>query len=150
MLAALGLQNLSGILMLTPVEAMLLAAGASWHSHDGPRDWLAPPLLQAGEYVYLAAVGFAAGVWPAVTFALLAAVVLRHQGLASRARAMPLPRPSADWRGLGWDGRMIVAGIAAATGILPVIYPLLAVYLWALFAREFAVGWSAGHAAVDG
>jgi hypothetical protein len=150
MLAALGLQNLSGILMLTPVEAMLLAALASWHSHDGPRDWLAPPLLQAGEYVYLAAAGFAGHLWPPVTFALLVAVLLRHQELACRARATPLPRPSADWRGLGWEGRLIVAGIAAAAGIMPVIYPLLAVYLWALFALEFAVGWSAGHAAVDG
>jgi hypothetical protein len=149
MLAALGLENLSGILMLTPVEAMLLAALASWHSHDGPRDWLAPPLLQAGEYIYLAAAGFAGHLWPPVTFALIAAVLLRHQELACRALARPLPRPSADWRGLGWEGRLIIAGIAAAAGILPVIYPLLAVYLWALFALEFAVGWSAGHAAVD-
>jgi type III secretory pathway component EscR len=34
-LTALGLHNLSGILLLTPVEAMLLAAFASWHPHDG-------------------------------------------------------------------------------------------------------------------
>lgn len=150
MLAGLGLQNLPGFLMLTPVEAMMLATLASWHAHDGPRDWLAPPLLQGGEYVYLAAAGFAGHVWPPVTFALLAAVMLRHQELACRARATPLRRPVADWRGLGWDGRMLVAGIAAAVGIVPVIYPLLAVYLCGLLALECALGWSGGHAAVDG
>ncbi|MGH3265224.1 MAG: hypothetical protein ACRDNS_24885, partial [Trebonia sp.] len=63
-LAALGLGNLPGILLLTPAEAMLLAAFASWHPHDGRSDWLVPPLLQAGEYVFLAAIGYAGGVWP--------------------------------------------------------------------------------------
>ncbi len=151
MLAALGLRNLSGILVLTPVEAMMLAWLASWHPHDGPRDWLAPSLVQAGEYLYLAAAGFAGRVQAPVTFALLAAVMLRHQELAYRARGSPAPpRPFADLRGLGWDGRMMVAGIAAATGILPAVYPLLAVYMWALLAFEFTVGWSGGHAAVDG
>jgi hypothetical protein len=150
MLVALGLQNLPGILVLTPVEAMMLAALASWHAHDGRRDWLAPPLLQAGEYVYLAAAGFAGRVWAPVTMALLAAVVLRHQELAHQSRAQPARRPHADRRGLGWEGRMIIVGIAAAAGILKVGYPLLAVYLWAVLAWEFAAGWSAGHATVDG
>lgn len=151
MLTALGVQNLPGILMLTPVEAMMLASLASWHPHDGRCDWLAPALVQAGEYAYLAAVGFAVHVWPGVTFALIAAVMLRHQELGHRARSVPVPsRPLADRRGLGWDGRMIIVGIAAAGGFLPVISPLLAVYLWALFAVELAVGWSGGHAAVDG
>ncbi len=151
MLTALGLQNLPGILMLTPVEAMMLASLASWHPHDGGRDWLAPALVQAGEYVYIAAVGFAGRVWPGATLALIAAVMLRHQELAYRARAVPVPpRPLADRRGLGWDGRMIIVGVGAAAGFLPVIYPLLAVYVWALLALELAVGWSGGHAAVDG
>jgi len=44
---------------------------------------------------------------------------------------------------------MIVAGIAAAVGILPFIYPLLAAYLWALVAWDWAAGWSTGHAAVN-
>jgi len=150
MLVALGLQNLPGILVLTPVEAMMLAALTSWHAHDGRRDWLAPPLLQAGEYVYIAAAGFAGRVWPPVTLALLAAVVLRHQELAYWSRGRPARRPHPDRRALGWEGRMIVVGIAATGGVLKVGYPLLAVYLWAVLAWEFTVGWSAGHAAVDG
>ena len=87
MLAALGLQNLPSILLLTPVEAMLLAAFASWHPHDGRSDWLVPPLLQAAEYVFIAEVGFAGQVWPPLTFALVAAVGLRHLDLAYRVRS---------------------------------------------------------------
>ena len=53
MLAALGLGNLPGILVLTPIEAMMLAALGSRHPHDGRLDWLAPALLLAGEGVFL-------------------------------------------------------------------------------------------------
>ena len=140
-LVGLGAQNLPGILVFAPVEATLLAALSSWHPHNGKHDWLAPPLLQANEYVFLAALGTAGRVFPPVTLALIAAVALRHLELAywSKNRL----RPSADRRGLGWEGRMIVAGIAAAAGILPVIYPLLAVYLWGLLAWDWLVIWSA-------
>ncbi len=149
-LAWLGLQNLPGILVFTPVEAMLLAALGSRHPHDGPRDWLAPALLQAGEYLFLAALGFAYRAWAPVTLALVGAVMMRHLDLACRAR-YELAR-SADRRGLGWEGRMFVAGLAAALGILPYVYPLLAAYLWGLLAWEWATSGlvSAGHSAVDG
>jgi hypothetical protein len=157
MLAWLGLQNLSGVLMFTPIEAMLLAALASWHPHDGRSDWLVPPLLEAGECVFIAAAGFAGRAWPPVTFALLAAIGLRHLGLARRPRSQLPPGqlgrlararrrlPYADWRGLGWDGRMLVAGVAVAAGIVPFVFPVLALYLWVVVALD-----SAGHAAVDG
>jgi hypothetical protein len=156
MLASLGLENLSGILVFTPVEAMLLAALASWHPHDGRNDWLVPPLLQAGECVFIAAAGFAGREWPPVTFALLAAIGLRHLDLAYRAQSRLPPGqfgrfaarrgrlPHADRRGLGWDGRMLIAGVAVAAGIVPIVFPVLAVYLWAVVGWDFAVGWPAG------
>ena len=163
MLAWLGLQNLAGVLLFTPIEAMLLAALASWHPHDGRSDWLVPPLLEAGECVFIAAAGFAGRAWPPVTFALLAAIGLRHLSLAYRARSW-LPTghrrrlPYADVRGLGWEGRMLVAGVAVAAGIVPFVFPVLALYLWTVVAWD-VVGWpaglgqqessSAGHAAVD-
>jgi hypothetical protein len=147
-LAALGLRNLPGILVLTPVEAMLLAAFGSWHPHDGRGDWLVPPLIQAAEYVFLSEVGFAGRLWPPVTFAVVAAAGLRHLDLAYRVRGgLAL---GMDRRGLGWEGRMIVAGLAAVFGVQVVIYPALAFYLWWLNFRDWAVGWSARHAAVDG
>jgi Family of unknown function (DUF5941) len=142
-LAALGLANLPGILVLTPVEAMLLAALGACHPHDGRLDWLAPPLLQAGEYVFLAALGFAYRVPAPVVFALLAAVVVRHADLGYRARVgRPIP---ADVHGLGWDGRMLVAGVAAVIGIVPFAYAVLSGYLWLLFFWDFLGGWLAAR-----
>ena len=161
MLAALGLQSLPGILVLTPVEAMLLASLATWHPHYGPRDWMVPPLLQAGEYWFLAALGFARHVPPTATFALVAAIALYHLDLAYRARNELVPSQDgpfvreegqlsySDRAGFGWDGRMIVCGLAAVAGIASVIYPLLALYLVGLMGRDWLAGWSAGHAAVD-
>ena len=146
-LAGLGLRNLPGILLLTPVEAMLLAAFASWHPHDGRSDWLIPPLLQAGEYVFLAEIGFVGRVWPAMTFAVVAAVGLRHLDLAYRVRGSLAN--GIDRRGLGWEGRMIIVGIAAVIGIAPLVYTALAFYLWYRLARDWVTGWSARHAAVN-
>lgn len=146
-LAALGLKNLSGILLLTPAEAMLLAAFASWHPHDGRSDWLVPPLLQAGEYVFLAEIGYAGRVWPAMTFAVVAAVGLRHLDLAYRVRGSLAN--GIDRRGLGWEGRMLAAGIAAAVGIAPLVYTAFAFYLWYRLARDWVIGWSARHPAVN-
>ena len=138
-LAALGLENLPGILVLTPIEAMMLAALGARHPHDGRLDWLVPALLLAGEGVFLAALGLARHVTPWVVFALLAAVLLRHVDLACRARAgRGIP---ADVRGLGWEGRMLLAGVAAVAGIVPFAYAALSGYLWLLFIWDFLTGW---------
>jgi uncharacterized protein DUF5941 len=146
-LTSLGLRNLPGILLLTPVEAMLLAAFASWHPHDGRSDWLVPPLLQAAEYVFIAEIGYVGRVWPALTFAVVAAIGLRHLDLAYRVRGSLAN--GIDRRGLGWEGRMIIAGIAAAVGFAPVAYLLLALYLWYWLGRDWVIGWSTRHAAIN-
>lgn len=138
-LAALGLGNLPGILVLTPVEAMMLAALGARHPHDGRSDWLVPMLLTAGECVFLGALGLACHVAPALVFALLAAVIMRHADLAYRARVgRPIP---ADVSGLGWDGRMLLAGIAALAGLAPFAYAVVSGYLWLLFSWDFLSGW---------
>jgi Family of unknown function (DUF5941) len=138
-LAALGLGNLPGIVVLTPVEAMLLAALGARHPHDGRLDWLVPALLLTGECVFLAALGFSHRVPAALVFALLAAVIMRHVDVAYRARCgRGLP---ADRFGFGWDGRMLVAGLAAVVGITPVAYTIISGYLWLLFCWDFLSGW---------
>jgi hypothetical protein len=140
-LAALGLGNLPGILVLVPIEAMMLAAIASLHPHDGPLDWVVPALLLAGEGVYLAALGLPRHVAPWLIFALVAALLGRHLDLACRARAgRGIP---ADKAGLGWEGRMLLAGAAALAGLVPLAYAVLAGYLWLLFIWEFLSGWLA-------
>jgi hypothetical protein len=55
-------------------------------------------------------------------------------------RASRLPR--ADWRGLGWEGRMILVGLALLLGITPLVYMVLAAYLALLAAIDFLGGWS--------
>jgi hypothetical protein len=152
MLAALGIGNLPGITVLTPAEAMLLAALGSSHLHDGRGDWRVPVLLHAGEYIFLVAAGYAGHVPAPVTFGLVAVVALRHLDMAYRAwNRVPLSwfmskqrtrLPRADWRGLGWEGRMIIAGIALLFGILPVAYAALAIYLGLLSAADYLAGWS--------
>ncbi len=138
-LALLGLANLPGILVLAPVMAMLLAGLGSRHPHDGRLDWLVPPLLLTGEGVFLAALGFSRHVWLPVVFAALAAVVLRHMDLAYRARSGLGVRQ--DRFGLGWDGRMLLAGLAAVVGFVPLGYALLAAYLWLLAGWDFLSAW---------
>jgi hypothetical protein len=138
-LTALGLGNLPGILVLTPVEAMLLAALGACHPHDGRLDWLVPALLVTGECVFLGALGLSHRVPAALVFAVLAAVIMRHLDLAYRARfGRGVP---ADRFGLGWDGRMLLAGLAAVIGITPLVYAVVSGYLWLLFCWDFLSGW---------
>jgi hypothetical protein len=138
-LTALGLGNLPGILVLTPVEAMLLAGLGACHPHDGRLDWLVPALLEAGECVFLAALGFSYRVPAALVFAVLAGLIMRHLDPAYRARAgRGIP---ADRLGLGWDGRMLLAGLAAMIGIVPFVYAALSGYLLVLFCWDFLSGW---------
>lgn len=143
MLAALGLHNLPGLLLLTPAVAMLLAALGADSPHDGRLDWLVPPLLQAGQYVYLAAVGFAVRVPAPATFALIAAIALHHLDLLYRQRSGILPSPGVTAAGLGWEGRMLVAGLGAMVGIEPFVFIVLAIYLWAVFGWDSVTSWLA-------
>jgi hypothetical protein len=135
-LAWLGMRNLPGILLLTPVVVMLLAAPGSSHPHDKRLDWLTPAVLLAGQLVYIAAIGFAFSVPAPVTFGLCGLIALRQVELAwrgrygpgLRSREGPDPSRPADTR-LGWEGRMLIVGVGAMVGIALVAYVALAAYL---------------------
>jgi len=119
-LALLGMGNLSGVLVLTPVEAMLLAGLGSCHPHDGRLDWLVPPLLQVGEYLFLAALAFTRGISPPLVFALIAAVVLRHLDVAYRARnRIRWPAAARGGRGDRRARKLARAGEPAGRGRRP-------------------------------
>ncbi len=139
LLAALGLGSLDGLVLLTPVAAMLLAAPGSAHPHDGPLDWLAPVIIQAGQYIYLAALGFAIGIPGPITFGLIGLVALRQLDVAYQAQNPLGPRGA---RGsLGWEGRMLVAGFSAMVGLGTVGYLALMVYLGWLLCGNGLSGW---------
>ena len=144
LLATLGLRDLAGLVLLTPVAAMLLAAPGSAHPHDGPLDWLTPLVIQAGQYVYLAALGFAKGVPGPLIFALTALISLRQLDVAYRAR---YPMPAGDPRGgIGWEGRMLVAGVGAMLGTAIFCYLALVVYLIWLLSSGSLANWLAERA----
>ena len=141
LLAALGLHGLAGLVLLTPVAAMLLAAPGSAHPHDGPLDWLTPLVIQAGQYAYLAALGFAKGVPGPLIFALIGLVAVRQLDAAYRARyRMPAGEPRG---GIGWEGRMLAAGLGAMLGVGPLTYLALTVYLLWLVSSGSLASWLA-------
>ncbi len=134
-LALLGLQNLPGVLVLTPVVAMLLAAPGSAAPPTGPADWRMPALLQAGQFLYLAALGFRCGVPAPLTFTLCAVIALHYALLASPGRPGPGGPPAAG-QALGWEGRMLVAGLGALAGLTTFAYAVLTAYLGVLIWSE--------------
>jgi hypothetical protein len=149
-LAVLGLHNLPGVLVLGPALVMLLAAPGSSSDHAGRLDWLVPVLLLAAQVVYIAAVGPAVGVPGPVTFALCAALLLRYVDLACRERPVWLARqrqpgqPVAEcgaW--LGWEGRLLLLGLAAAAGIATFAYIALTAYLGVLVGAKIVASGAA-------
>lgn len=138
-LAWLGLHDLPGVLMIAPAVVMLLAAPGSAHPHAGRFDWLVPSLLLGAQVLYLSAIGLAARVPGPVTFVLVVALLLRYTDLAFPGRPVTLatarhPGQRRGERGtaLGWEGRLLLAGLAAAIGIATFAYLALTAYLGVL------------------
>jgi len=134
-LALLGLRGLPWPLMIAPAVVMLLAAPGSAHPHTGRFDWLVPALLFGAQILYLTAVGLGAGVPDPVIFVLGAALLMRYADLACPGRPVMLARgqradSEAGERGtaLGWEGRLLIAGLAAAMGLATFAYLALTVY----------------------
>lgn len=140
-LAVLGLRNLPGILLLTPLVVMLLAAPGNAHPHDGRLDWLVPAVLLAGQFVYVAALGFSFRIPAAVTFALCAAVALRYLDLTTRD---PEEGQIPDTR-LGWEGRMLAVGLGAMFGIGMIAFLAMTAYLGLLICGNVTASCLAGR-----
>jgi hypothetical protein len=139
----LGLHGLPSILIVGPALVMLLAAPGSSNRHSGRFDWLVPILLLGAQMLYVAAAGLASGVPGPVIFLLSGALLLRYADLAFPGRPVMLvsPRePGSDpvERGsrLGWEGRLLIVGVAAALGIATYAYVVLAAYLGLLLCAK--------------
>jgi hypothetical protein len=141
-LTYLGMQSVPGILIISPCLIMLLAAPGSGNLHAGRLDWLVPAVLFGWQCLYLTTVGQAQHVPAAATFALCAALAVRYADLACAGRPVILARPMRrNWtmdltegdreRGsaLGWEGRMLLMGAAAAAGLGTLAYVALTAYL---------------------
>jgi hypothetical protein len=130
MLGLLGLHSMRGFVAMTPPIVMMLAAPGSSHHHDGPSDWLVPVLLAAVQFVYLGTLGFALAVRGPLVFATCALLAL---WLAGAARRPFFPTP-----GIGWEGRMFLAGFGAVFGIGTAGFYGLAAFLGVLTCRTIA------------
>jgi hypothetical protein len=134
--AVLGLHGLPGLRLLAPAFVMLLAAPGSANAHLGRLDWLVPVLLLSSQVLYIGAVGAGGRVPGPVVFALAAALLVRYTDLACAQRPVLLVRPRRRdsvvreyGTALGWDGRVLFIGFAAALGIATAGYLLLTAYL---------------------
>ena len=142
-LVILGLHGLPSILIVGPAIVMLLAAPGSSNRHGGRFDWLVPVLLLAAQILYLAGAGLATGVPGPVIFVLCATLLLRYADLAFPGRPVMLVAPrqpgseaAERGTGLGWEGRLLFAGVAAALGIATYAYIALAAYLGGLIGAK--------------
>ena len=84
-------------------------------------------------------------------FALAAALLLRYTDLAWPGRPVLLARLSRSGRGasraryaLGWEGRLLFAGLTAAMGIATYAYMALTAYLVALICAKAVTSCLAG------
>lgn len=149
LLAALGIKNLPGIVALTPVVVMLLAAPGSSHPHDGRFDWLVPVLLCLAQYLYLTALGAAKSVSWLLMFATCSMTAVWYASLVAsrvpdapdtrtptrrKARVSQIMARRAD--GIGWEGRIGIAGLAGMLGIATFGYLGLTVWLGVLLGRK--------------
>lgn len=149
LLAALGIKNLPGIVALTPIVVMLLAAPGSSHPHDGRFDWLVPILLCLAQYLYLTALGAAKSVSWLLVFATCSMTAIWYASLAAsrvpgapdtrtptrrKARVSQIMARRAD--GIGWEGRIGIAGLAGMLGIATFGYLGLTVWLGVLLGRK--------------
>ncbi len=144
MLALLGLHGLAGALMIGPAIVMLLAAPGSGHPHGGRLDWLVPVLLLGPQFLYLSAARAAArrarrgDLRAAGRHCCCGTAILAWPGRPSLARpaAPGGAEPAERGTGLGWEGRLLVAGMAAAMGIATFAYLALTAYLGVLICAK--------------
>ncbi len=139
---------LAALLAATAVAAVLNAP-ASRSPHVARLDWLVPPLLRASEYGALLRLAVLDGpdAVPAC-YALLAALAYHHYDVVYRLRDRAEEPPTWLRRaGLGWDGRLLAAGLLSALGVLaPAMYVAAGVLLVA-YVSESALAWRRGATA---
>jgi phosphatidylglycerophosphate synthase len=127
---------------LAALAWMVVLAGASaGASQAGPTAWAAPPAIRLGEYAGLLWLAAIAGAEPAA-FALLGALAFRAYDLIYRPKFQG--RTPARWVGaiaLGWDVRLVLAGVLLVAGALEAGFFAWAAVIGAAFTAEAAMSW---------
>jgi uncharacterized protein DUF5941 len=114
--------------VVTAAGAAMIAGLGAARPHNGPLTWLVPAVLRAVEYAVIVLAGINDNVaWP-LTFALLGVIALFHYDLAARVDKSASPL-GIRWLALGWDVRVAIVGIAAASQLSSVVFAALGSYL---------------------
>ncbi|MBB2909672.1 hypothetical protein FHS43_000918 [Streptosporangium becharense] len=142
-LLLVGVAEADDLAVFAPLVVLLLAGPGSSHPHDGRLDWLVPPILRLTEYGFVASVGFARDVPPVLIFMLLGATAFHHYDVVYRLRQRVYPPPWLATAGLGWDGRMLMVSLGGLADQVTLMFVLLSLYLWGLFAWESVTCWLA-------
>ncbi|MEV0585916.1 DUF5941 domain-containing protein [Nonomuraea sp. NPDC050310] len=140
-LAAAGLLT-SGFWLLVPALVMLvLVLPTAAHNHLGRFDWLTPPLVRGLEFLVIVLVGLAADAPKWLLFVLLYVVGYHTYDTVYRTRQSIWPPAWVFQAGLGWELRLLIIGIGAATGQLTWVLAVLTAYLLVLFSVESVTSW---------
>ena len=125
LLAVLGLRDLPGILLFTPLVVMLLAAPGKQPPARRPPGLAAPGRAAGRPVRLLRRAGLRVRGSGGGDVSLCAAVALHYLDLATRD---PAEGQIPDTR-LGWEGRMLAVGLGAMFGIGMVAYLAMTAYL---------------------
>lgn len=138
--ASVGTASLAGVFAFV----LCGVAGAAGRAH--PRlEWLVPALVRGGEYgavLWLASSAGAMALAPA--YGLLAGVAFHHYDIVYRLRHLQVGPPR--WvavAGGGWEGRLLVLGLAASVDLLIPIAIIVAVWCTLLYVVESVATWIA-------
>lgn len=142
-LAVAGRPVLDPVLGIAVAVAVVLVGAGSRGSHSGRFAWIVPPLLRLTEYAFLIRLTVLAEpeAMP-LCFALLSALAFHHYDTVYRLRQQGIAPPA--WTraiGGGWEGRLVVATLLAALGVLGPGMLIAAVILGAVYVTESILSW---------
>ena len=133
----------AAILAVAVAAVVVLVGAGARRSHSGRFAWIVPPLLRLLEYAFLIRLTVLAEpeAMP-LCFALLCALAFHHYDTVYRLRQQGVAPPA--WRraiGGGWEGRLLLASLLAALGVLAPGMLVAAVILGAVYVTESTLSW---------
>lgn len=142
-LAVAGRPVLDPVLAVAVAVVVVLVGAGSRGPHSGRFAWIVPPLLRLTEYAFLIRLTVLAELEAMpVCFALLSALAFHHYDTVYRLRQQGVAPPA--WTraiGGGWEGRLVVASLLAALGVLAPGMLIAAVILGAVYVTESVLSW---------
>jgi hypothetical protein len=131
-----------GPVLLVPVLVLLvLVVPTRGRDHLGRSDWLTPPLLRGAEFLTIIFLGLAEGTPKWLLFVLIYVIGYHTYDTVYRTRQSIWPPAWLFLAGLGWEGRLLILGVGAATGLLTPVAAVLTAYLLVLFSVESILSW---------